>query len=227
LVSCPRCHKKFKSYEALNGHWHDAHSNVKWPDGFETKLTEEKGLESFKVSRNVGKISYRKWILITLVIVIILVGITASALRLGNQPVSTNTTSSTSGPSSSTTSPLSINDFNISPVPFTICLNGSNGFKIESLQASIQNNLNLPFHYISATIIFANYTLANGTVVTVNHQWIDKNQTFNTTHTFNLGADFKIPNGGMKIVNVEFVITAYVQEVSQPITKLVIWSSKC
>jgi hypothetical protein len=141
--------------------------------------------------------------------------------------LSTNTTSSTSGPSSSTTSPLSINDFNISPVPFTICLNGSNGFKIESLQASIQNNLNLPFHYISATIIFANYTLANGTVVTVNHQWIDKNQTFNTTHTFNLGADFKIPNGGMKIVNVEFVITAYVQEVSQPITKLVIWSSKC
>ena len=129
---------------ALKGHWHDAHSNVGWPDEFETKLTEEKGLQSFKVSRNVGKLSYRKWVLLALVI-IILVGITASALRQGNQTVSTTTTSSVISQISSTTSPLlSANDFSITPTMGT-CGFRTNGLKFDTLQAQLQNDKNHDF----------------------------------------------------------------------------------
>lgn len=86
----------------------------------------------------------------------------------------------------------------------------------------------MTFQFLSAKIIFTNYTLANGTVVTVNQQWTDENQTFATIHTFTLLANFKVPNSGPKIVKVEFIITAYVQEMlPQPITKLVIWSPSC
>jgi len=225
LVSCTRCHKKFKSYVALKGHWHDAHSNVRWPDEFETKLTEEKGLEGYKISRNVGKISYRKWILLTLVI-LILVGIAASTFRQGAQTVSTTTSSSTTGQTFLTSISSPSNGFSILSTAF-YCVNGTNGLKSATLLAELQSNKNESFHYLSGTITFANYTLANGTVVTVNHQWIDKNQTFDKTHTFYLEADSKISNSGTKIVQAEFIITAHVQEVPQPITKLVIWSIDC
>ncbi|MGA2626027.1 MAG: hypothetical protein ABSF63_03070 [Candidatus Bathyarchaeia archaeon] len=152
------------------------------------------------------------------IIALALVAIIALAVFQSNP--SKNETMTTSQASSSP-SPLTANDFNITPIGYA-CVLGINGFKSVTVPAQLQNDKGIAFHYVSATIIFANYTLANGTVITVNQQSTDKSQTYNTTHSFNLGAESAIPNSGVKITQVEFVITAYVQETSEPIIRLVV-----
>jgi hypothetical protein len=147
----------------------------------------------------------------------------AIAVMHANPSINQTMTSQT--PSISSQS-LSVKDFSIVPMIY-ICVNGNNGFKFASLRAQLQNDKNMTFRYVSGTIIFANYTLANGTVITVNQQWADSNQTFDTTHAFNLLADFNVPNSGMKITNVDFVITAKTQEVAQPIIQLVSFTTNC
>lgn len=137
------------------------------------------------------------------------------------------TSSTTSSQISSTTSPLlSVDDFSIVPMTY-LCGYQTNGLKFVSLHAQLQNDKNLAFHYLSAKIVFANYTLANGTVVQVNQQWTDNNPTFDTTHAFDLPANFKVLKSGPKIVSVEFIITAYVQEIPQPIIRTVTAPPNC
>lgn len=156
-------------------------------------------------------------------IVLAFLAIVAIAVMQSKPSTSQTTASQTSLMNSQS---LSASDFSIVPTIY-ICVNGNNGLKSASVQAQLQDNKNMAFHYVSATIMFANYTLANGTVITVNQQWADSNQTFDTTHTFNLPADFNVPNSGMKITNVEFVITAKTQEVDQPIIQLVSFKTNC
>lgn len=122
--------------------------------------------------------------------------------------------------SSITTPSLSPDDFSIVWTAYA-CTNGNNGLKSVTVNTQLQNQKNIAFHYISAEIVFANYTLANGTVVQVNEQWADNNRTFGTTHTFNLAFNSQVLNSGPKITQVEFIIAADVQEVGQPIIGLV------
>jgi len=87
LVTCERCQKKFRSYAALKDHWVRRHPNVPFPDDLENKLVEEKELQVYKVSSHVGKGS-RRLVTVAALIVIVLIGVAAIAIRQINQTVS-------------------------------------------------------------------------------------------------------------------------------------------
>jgi hypothetical protein len=128
---------------------------------------------------------------------------------------------SSSSQVSSTTSPLLlVDDFSIVPIRYG-CGYHTDGLKFVSLHVQLQNDKNLTFHYLSAKIMFASYTLANDTVVQVNQQWTDNNPTFGKVHEFDLPANSNVPKLGPKIISVEFIITAYIQEIPQPIIRTV------
>jgi hypothetical protein len=156
-------------------------------------------------------------------IVLGILAVIASAVMQSSPSTSFTTTSQTS---SITSSALLAGDFSIVPTIF-LCGYHTNDLKFATLSAQLRNDKNMAFHYLSAKITFANYTLANGTVVQVNQQWVDNSPTFDTTHTFSLPADFAVPRSGPKIVSIEFIVTANVQEVSQPITRTVTAPPNC
>jgi len=70
-VECDRCHKKFGTYAALKQHFVNQHSNAKWPDAFETKLTEEKGLQAYKANLRPTQRSRTKLIMAVILIAIV------------------------------------------------------------------------------------------------------------------------------------------------------------
>jgi hypothetical protein len=157
-------------------------------------------------------------------IVLGLLVVITSAVMKSNPSASSSTSSSQIY--SVTTPVLSADDFSIVPTIY-ICGYHTDGLRFVSQNARMQNDKNIAFHYLSAKIIFANYTLANGTVVQVNQQWTDNSQTFDTTHAFSLPADSNVQQSGPKIIGVEFVVIAYVQEVSQPIIRTVTTPPNC
>jgi hypothetical protein len=71
MVECDRCHKRFGTYAALKQHFVNQHSNAKWPDAFETKLIEEKGLQTYKANLRPTQGSRTKLIIAVLLIVIV------------------------------------------------------------------------------------------------------------------------------------------------------------
>lgn len=82
---------------------------------------------------------------------------------------------------------------------------------------NLVNNLNAPFHYVSANVILVHFTLSNRTVVSVNEQIVENEATFATQHV--ISVQFNLPNlpSNITVVQAEFTITAHIQEVSNPI----------
>lgn len=74
MVECDRCHRKFADYSALKQHYGDQHPNAKWPDAFETHLTEEKSLRAHLASVRPTHKSHTK-----LIIAVALIAIVAGA----------------------------------------------------------------------------------------------------------------------------------------------------
>jgi hypothetical protein len=132
-----------------------------------------------------------------------------SLLKEPNQAVSTSSTPSTSG------SVLTANDFNVDMA--TACGYQTNGFKFLSVVVYFSNDKAIAFHLLSTKVVFLNYTLTNGTVVAVNRQWIDNNQTFATaSHKFNFVYYSQVAESGPKLRSAEFMITANIQELTEP-----------
>jgi hypothetical protein len=73
MVECDRCHRKFVTYAALKQHYGDQHSNAKWPDALEGKLTEEKSLQTFKANVKPTQGSHTK-LIIAVVLILVVVG---------------------------------------------------------------------------------------------------------------------------------------------------------
>lgn len=73
MVECDRCHRKFVTYAALKQHYGDQHSNAKWPDAFESKLVEEKNLETFKANASTTRGSHSK-LIIAVILILVVVG---------------------------------------------------------------------------------------------------------------------------------------------------------
>lgn len=71
MVECDRCHKRFGTYAALKQHFANQHSNAKWPDAFETKLIEEKGLQAYKANLRRTQGSHTKLIIALILILVI------------------------------------------------------------------------------------------------------------------------------------------------------------
>ncbi len=148
---------------------------------------------------------------------------------LQSNPSSTQRSSiSPSTSSAASTNGLSLleRDFQVTS-QIGICGYDTNHFKISQVTAVLQNNQSIAFHFLSANILFVNYTLANGTVVTVNEVRTDYTPAYGTSHTFNLIAHFKVLASGPKIIKIIFVITANVQEVPEPIVRVVSVSPDC
>ena len=74
MVDCDRCHKKFVNYAALKQHYSDQHPNARWPDAFENKLTDEKQLQTQKVTVNPARGSHTKLFLALILIVVVIGG---------------------------------------------------------------------------------------------------------------------------------------------------------
>jgi len=143
-------------------------------------------------------------VLFFLIIIAFAVG---SLLKEPNQAPSS--TLSTSG------SPLTANDFNVDMA--TACGYQTNGFKFLSVVVYFNNDKTIAFHLLSAKVVFLNYTLTNGTVVVVNRQWIDNNQTFApASHKFNFVYYSQVAESGPKLRSAEFMITANIQELTEP-----------
>jgi hypothetical protein len=72
MVECDRCHRKFTTYAALKQHYGSQHSNARWPDEFESKVTDERNLHAYKASQHPAQKSHTKLIVATILIVIVL-----------------------------------------------------------------------------------------------------------------------------------------------------------
>jgi hypothetical protein len=117
----------------------------------------------------------------------------------------------------SQTSPLSANDFYFGHID-RICGYDAHHLRFLRVNATLQNNKNTPFHFLSAKVSMVSYTLSNGTVVPVNLEWIDNETTFSTIHMISWQAQSNMPVGGpTPIASIEFVVTASIQEVAQQI----------
>jgi len=77
--------------------------------------------------------------------------------------------------------------------------------------------MNLSFHFISANTILANFTLSNGTVVPVNNHVADNQATYDVQHLISVQLNLPHLPPGIGIKEADFTITAYVQEVADPI----------
>lgn len=73
MVECDRCHKKFATYAALKQHYGNQHPNAKWPDEFESKLTDEKNLQAYKANQHPAAKSHTK-LIIALILIVIVIG---------------------------------------------------------------------------------------------------------------------------------------------------------
>jgi hypothetical protein len=118
-------------------------------------------------------------------------------------------------------SQLSVYDFSLHIA--TACgYDNANGLKFLSVSEFLHNDKNMTFHLLSAKIVFLNYSLANGTVVTVNREWMDNNQTFATTsHDSNFLAYLAVLKTGPRILSAEFIVTAQVRELAEPFVQVV------
>jgi hypothetical protein len=154
------------------------------------------------------------FVLFFLIVIALIVG---SLLNQSNQvpSISSTASASTNGPL------LTANDFNVAMA--TACgYQTTNGFKFLNVVEYFSNNRSMAFHFLSAKIVFLNYTLTNGTVVTVNRQWTDNNQTFATTsRKFNFIYYSQVAESGPKLRSAEFIITANIQELPEPFVETV------
>lgn len=73
MVECDRCHRKFVTYAALKQHYGDQHSNAKWPDALESRLVDEKSLQTHMASSTPTRGSHTKLIL-ALILILVVVG---------------------------------------------------------------------------------------------------------------------------------------------------------
>ncbi len=81
MVECDRCHRKFTTYAALKQHHENQHTNAKWPDTLESKLSEEQSLQAYKAKQHPTRSSHTK-LIIAAVLVLIVAG--ASMVYLPN-----------------------------------------------------------------------------------------------------------------------------------------------
>jgi hypothetical protein len=111
---------------------------------------------------------------------------------------------------------LSPSDFNVNVL--SLCVHeAANGLSFLTLSEYLSNDRNMPFHVVSEKIVLLNYTLTNGTVVTVNRQWVDYNQSFSTiSHIFTLKYNLQQPESASMIRNVEFTVAANIRELGEP-----------
>jgi hypothetical protein len=166
-----------------------------------------------------------------LLILAFIVAIILIAAKSAFQSTSSTTQSSTVSLSSSlavstTSTPVVASEFQV--VQQTgFCGYDTNNLKFAQIQGVLQNNQSLFFHFLSAKIIFVNYTLANGTVISVNETHYDNTQTNATSHSLSFLVDSKIPKTGPKIATADFVVIANVEGVSEPIVRLVSLTVDC
>lgn len=111
---------------------------------------------------------------------------------------------------------LSADRFYVAPTVY-LCGAYPNGTKFISVRTDLHNDENATFHFLFAKIVFVNYTLADGNVVTENLQITDNTQTFATMHRFSFLVPLKTLQSGPKVTSVTFTITANVEGVTQPI----------
>jgi hypothetical protein len=71
MVQCDRCHRKFATYAALKQHYVNQHTNAKWPDKFESKLSEEQSIEAYKSNLHPTRSSHTKLIIAVVLILIV------------------------------------------------------------------------------------------------------------------------------------------------------------
>jgi hypothetical protein len=119
---------------------------------------------------------------------------------------------------STSSSALSAGDFYVASTGYLCIIANDTGFKVLDMTSQLTNHRNIAFHFLSAKILVANYTLANGTVVSLNKMESDTVPTFEAVHRLSISVDTNIPKSGPKITNIGLTITVYIQEVSEPIT---------
>jgi hypothetical protein len=73
MVACDRCHRKFATYAALRQHYANQHPNAKWPEAFENKLVDERGLQTYKATLRPTKSSHTK-LIVAIVLIVLVVG---------------------------------------------------------------------------------------------------------------------------------------------------------
>lgn len=80
------------------------------------------------------------------------------------------------------------------------------------------DNKSIPFHFVSATVVFVNYTLSDGTVVPVtNEQVVDNTPTYDTTHQISGQFKMLISPSNETMTHAWFIITSNILEVPAPV----------
>jgi len=115
-------------------------------------------------------------------------------------------------------SPLSANNFYFSHTQIGCGVMFATHNRFIRIQATLKNNRNVPFHYVSAEILLTHFTLKDGTVVPVNSLYVDRNSTYNATVVIGWEARSNLPFGGPNpVASIDYIVTIHVQEVAQPI----------
>jgi hypothetical protein len=104
-------------------------------------------------------------------------------------------------------------------IRYGIACGHDNGMDFISITTLVRNIHDTNFHFTSEQIQFVQYILVNGTVVPLNAQFTDNNQTFNALHESKFIFHLNTPATAPKIASIEFVVTAHVQETDQPIVQ--------
>ena len=159
-----------------------------------------------------------------LIVVFCVIAIVLAADAAVNRPNQNGQVSSTV---STVTTTLSPNDFEFASG--AACgFQTTNGLEFLSIDMFLNDTPSLPFHYTSANIVLVNYTLADGTVVIVNRQYTDNNQTFATrSHGYNFIFYPGLRKSDPKVTKVELLITANIRELGEPLVQAITLNVAC